>query len=106
MTCPICTGSKLPEDVSIVDKYGRRVLLQGKIYAIINPEDTHYPPFADYFTVSLYPRKGKVKCLKFSTKEELDKWELIPDTRIKCEGCLHKANGKEIVFDIINIEFL
>lgn len=106
MSCPICTGSCLPDDVSVVEKLGKRSILQGVIYAIVGPDEAHYPPFSDYFTVSLYPRKGRVKYLKFRTQDELKKWGLIREKRIRCEGCLHEADGKEIVFDITKVEFL
>jgi len=106
MSCPICTGSCLPDDVSVVEKLGKRSILKGVIYAIVGPDEAHYPPFSDYFTVSLYPRKGRVKYLKFRTQDELKKWGLIREKRIRCEGCLHEADGKEIVFDITKVEFL
>jgi len=106
MGCPICAGSYLPDDVSVVEKEGKRVILQGVIHAIISPGEAHYPPFSDYFTVSLYPHKGSVKYLKFQTQDELKKWGFIREKRIRCEGCLHKANGKEIAFDIRKVEFL
>jgi len=106
MSCPICTGSCLPDDVSVVEKQGKRAILQGVIYAIVSPDEAHYPPFSDYFTVSLYPRKGRVKYLKFRTQDELKKWGLIGEKRIRCEGCLHEADGKQIVFDITKVEFL
>lgn len=106
MSCPICTGSYLPDDVSVVEKRGKRVILQGVIHAIVSPDEAHYPPFSDYFTVSLYPHKGRVKYLKFRTQNELKKWGLIREKRIMCEGCLHEADGKEIVFDITKVVFL
>jgi len=55
MSCPICSGSRLSDDVSVVEKRGKRVILQGKIYAVVGPDEAYYTPFADYFTVSLYP---------------------------------------------------
>ncbi len=106
MGCPICTGSYLPDDVSVAEKEGKRVTLQGVIYAVVSPGEAHYPPFSDYFTVSLYPRKGNVKYLKFQTQGELKKWGFIREKRIRCEGCLHKVDGKEIVFDITKVDFL
>ncbi|MBI2303926.1 MAG: hypothetical protein HYU86_04160 [Chloroflexi bacterium] len=90
----------------MVEKRGRRVILQGAIYAIVGPDDANYTPFSDYFTVSLYPRKGRVKYLKFKTQSELNKWGFIRETRIRCEGCLHETDGKEIVFDVTKVEFL
>jgi len=106
MSCPVCTGSYLPDDVSVVEKRGKRVILQGVIYAVVSPDEAHYSPFSDCFTVSLYPRKGRVKYLKFRTQGELKKWSLTTEKRIRCEGCLHEADGKEIVFDITKVEFL
>ena len=106
MSCPICTGHYLPDDVSVVERRGKRVILQGVIYAIVSPGEAHYSPFSDYFTVSLYPRKGRVKCLKFRTQDELKRWGLIREKRIRCEACLHEADAKEIAFDITKVEFL
>lgn len=106
MSCPICSGFSLSEDVSVVEKQGKRVILQGDIYAIVSPDEAHYPPFSNYFTVSLYPRKGRVKYLKFKTRDELNQWGFIRETRIRCEGCLHKADGKEVVFDVAKVAVL
>jgi hypothetical protein len=108
MGCPVCAGSDLPGDVSVVKKRGERIILQGVIYAVIGPTEAHYSPFSDYFTVSLYPRrrKDRVKYLKFKTQEELKKWGFARGKRIRCEGCLHEADGKEIVFDVTKVEFL
>lgn len=106
MGCPVCTASylpDLPDDVSVVEKQVRRIILQGKIAGIF---PYAISPFGDFFTVSLYPHKGRVKYLKFRTQDELDKWRLIPGKRIKREGCLHVADGKETVFDITKVEFL
>jgi len=80
--------------------------LQGRIYAIINSEDAYYPPFSDYFTVTLYPRKGRVKYLKFESQDELSKCGFVQGNRVRCEGCLHEADGKQIVFDVAEVELL
>jgi hypothetical protein len=106
MSCPVCSGFSLPEDVSVVEKQGKRVILQGNIYAIVSPDEAHYPPFSNYFTVSLYPRKGRVKYLKFRTRDELNQWGFVRETRIRCEGCLHEADGKEVVFDVAKVAVL
>jgi len=105
MSCPICTGSDLPYDVSVVEKQGMRVILQGTIRYIFYRES----PFADYFTVSLYPRKGRVKYLKFQTRDEMEKLGFTEEKigkRVRCEGCLHWVDGKEVVFDVTNVKFL
>jgi len=106
MVCPICTGSYLSDDVSVAEKEGRKVVLQGKIHCIINHNEAYYPPFSDYLTVSLYPRKGRVKYLKFKTQDEFKKWGFIREKRIRCEGCLHEVDGREIIFDITKVIFL
>lgn len=103
MSCPVCAGSYLSDDVSVVEEQGKRVIIQGRVNAIYSP---YLTPFSDWFTVSLYPSKGRVKYLKFRTQNELDKWKFIRDTRIKCHGCLHEADGKAVVFDITKVEFL
>lgn len=106
MSCPVCTDSYLPDDVSVVEKQGRRVILQGDICAIYNPDTAHVPPFSDYFTVTLHPHEGRRKYLKFRTQNELKKWGFIRGKRIRCEGCLHEVDRKEIVFDVTKVEFL
>src|SRR4030042_993993 len=106
MTCPICSVSRLPNDVSMVEKRGKRVILQGEIHAIVAPGQAHYPPFANYFTVSLYPgkfRKGRVKYLKFKTQDEVDKWGFAAGRLIRCDGCLHETDGQEVVFDVTGV---
>jgi len=109
MGCPICSGSLLSDDFSVIEKQGRRVIIQGNVYAIMNPDEkTRVPPFSDFFTVSIYPRKkgSGVKYLKFRTQDELEEWGFIPNRKIRCEGCLHKVDEKEIVFDVTKVEFL
>jgi len=101
MVCPMCTGS-FSIDYSVIEQ-GKRVSLQGKIKAIMDPRDSHVPPFSDFYTVTLYPRTGKVKYLKFRTKDELEQWGFIPDQRIQCRGCLHIVDEKELVFDVQNV---
>ena len=87
MGCPICCGGLVPTDASIVEEKGKRVAVQGKVYAIIRPNYT-YSPFKNYGTVSLYPRKGKVKYLKFKTKQELERWPLEERKSFIVYGCL------------------
>ena len=106
--CPICTGSNLSDDFNVIERHGTRVIVRGEIRAIVDADDPRYryPPFSDYSTVTLYPRKGRVKYLKFRTQDELKKWGFIEGKRIRCEGCLHEVDGKEIVFDVTKVEFL
>ena len=109
MSCPVCTSASLPDDVSMVERPGRRVVLQGRINAVVSPDEAHFPPFGDHFTVTLYPRRGRVKYLKFGTRHEQERWGLARDMRIRCSGCLHKtSNGieKEVVFDVADVEML
>jgi len=103
MGCAICDGEQIPSDASIVEKQGKRVAVQGKVYAIIPPDYT-YSPFRNYATVSLYPRKGKVKYLKFKTQQELDQWSFEKNKTFVVHGCLHVVDGKELVFDITQVE--
>ncbi len=103
MSCPVCSSERIPNDASIVERQGRRVILQGKVYAIIPPDYT-YSPYKKYATVSIYPRKGKVKYLKFGTEQELKRWPFEKDGMFIVNGCLHIADGKELVFDITFVE--
>jgi hypothetical protein len=86
-----------------MEKLGKRVAVQGKIYAII-PSGYTYSPFKNYFTVSLYPRRGKVKYLKFRTQQELERWSLEENQRYVTHGCMHIVDGKELVFDITQVK--
>jgi len=104
MTCPVCAGN-LSADVSMADAQGRRVILQGRVNAVVNTLPG-FTPFSDYFTVSLYPRKSPVKYLKFGTLDDLNKWGLVRGMRIKCEGCLHLVDGKELMFDVTRVEVI
>ena len=103
MVCPVCSGGQIPQDCSTVEKQGRRVIVQGRVYAII-PANYTYSPFRNYLTVSLYPRKGKVKYLKFKTQEELNHWLFEEGKSFVVHGCLHIADGKELVFDVTQVE--
>ena len=102
--CPICSGQRLPEDASRAEKKGTIVLLQGRVYAAIRPEEANYSPFAHYCTVSLYPRRGAVKYLKFKSRQEMERWGLKRGDKVQAEGCLHCVDRKELVFDVRNIE--
>ena len=124
MTCPVCNGNPIPDDCSVIDEKGRRVVIQGEVYAIIddcklaefNKEvqsgafevgerfKSTYKPFAEYRTVTLKPRKGKVKYLKFKTQEELDQWLFEEKKSYIVHGCLHIADGKELFFDVTQVE--
>jgi hypothetical protein len=111
MSCPVCTGEKISQDCSVIDERGRRVIIKGKVNAVIDSEcftKAIYSPFADYLTVALYPnpwRKGdKVKYLKFKTQQELDRWSFERDQNVIVHGCLHIADGKHLIFDVNSVE--
>ena len=107
MACPVCSGERIPQDCSVVEKQGKRVIIQGRVYAII-PANYTYSPFRNYLTVVLYPRPwrsgDKVKYLKFKTQLELDHWPFEQDASFIIHGCLHIADGKELVFDVTQVE--
>ena len=103
--CPICHGNYRTNDASVIEKRGNRVTLRGRINAVATPDDAHFPPFSDWFTVPLYP-KGRVKYLKFEGRAEQDKWGFERNQQVRCEGCLHIADGKELVFDITLVELM
>ncbi len=104
MVCPICSKN-LPrdEEFSEIEKNGRKVILQGTVYKIYDPEKHNCSPFEKMWTVSLRTRKG-TKYLKFESKEEIEKYDIESEKKIKCEGCLHKVDGKDLVFSIHNVE--
>ena len=103
MTCPICSGEQIPQDCSVIEERGKRVIVRGRVNAII-PANYTYSPFRNYLTVSLYPRKGRVKYLKFRTQQELDRWAFKQDASFIILGCMHIADGKEVVFDVTQVE--
>ena len=108
MGCPICSGSLLSDDFSVIGKQGRRVIIQGNVNAIyMNHDKFKVSPFENFFTVSISTRKGKETIyLKFRTQDELERCGFSPNMKIRCEGCLHKVDEKEIVFDVTKVEFL
>jgi len=87
----------------VANAKGRKVIVQGRVNAVVDTPG-RFSPFADYLTVSLYPRKHPVKYLKFRTLDDLTRWGLVRNMQIKCEGCLHVVNGKELVFDVAKVE--
>jgi hypothetical protein len=107
MTCPVGRQS-LPPDCAVIERGHTRVIVQGRVYAIIAPDEAHYSPFSTYFTVSLYPSKGKVKYLKFLSKEGRDRWGFEREGNYVVHGCLHLAGTKslntELVFDVTNVQ--
>ncbi len=107
MTCPVCSGQPLPKDCSVVEEKGKQVIVQGRVNAII-PANYTYSPFANYWTVALYPRPwrsgDRVKYIKFATKQELYSWSFERDTYFVVHGCLHIADGKHLVFDVTHVE--
>ena len=107
MACPI-GYDLLPKDCAMIEPRHNKVIVQSRVYAVVSPDEAHYPPFSDYFTVSLYPSKGKVKYLKFRTREERDVWHFKRDESYIVHGCLHKAGGMslngELIFDVTRVE--
>ena len=106
MSCCVCDKTFTSKDFSRLDSEGTRVILQGRVYAVIKPSEAGYTPFRDYCTVTLYPNKGKVKYLKFQTEDEMLRWGFVPGTCIRCSGCLHLIDGKELVFDVHDVTAL
>ena len=124
MACPVCSGERIPQDCSVIEKQGKRVIIRGQVYAIIDDDKlarfnkeiknrtfeigerfkSTYRPFAEYRTVTLQPRKGKRKYLKFKTQEELNRWPFEEGERFIVQGCLHIADEKELVFDVTQVE--
>ena len=101
--CPICGKDRLPEDASVATTQGTRVVVQGRIYAVIRPEEAVYSPYKHYCTVSLRPRRGSLKYLKFRSPQEMDRWDFNRDDKVEVKGCFHVVDGKELVFDINNV---
>ena len=104
MACPICAGERLPPDASLADRHGRRVASRGRVNAVASPQEAAFTPFGLWHTVTLYPRKGKVKYLKFRTSQELGRWPFARDETYEVNGCFHVVDGKELIFDITRVE--
>ena len=102
--CPICAEHPLPDDLTIADRIGNTVVLQGRVNAVVHPGEANYSPFADYCTIPLYPRRGTVKYLKFRTSQEMDQLGLERNDQIQVEGCLHTVNGYELIFDVRKVQ--
>ena len=98
--CPICAREQLPRDASGASLTGERIVVAGRVNAIIRPEEAHYPPYADYCTVSVYTRRRPVVYLKFRTPYEMNRWPLERDQAVEAEGCLHVVDGKRLLFDV------
>lgn len=106
MGCPV-GKEPLPEDCDVIEKEHTPVIIQGEVRDIVNPEEADYSPYDKYFTVTIYPRRGRVKYLKFKTKEERDKWSFEKGENYNIEGCLHLAGGKilrELIFNVTKVE--
>lgn len=107
MACPICADQRLPEDASMAERQGTRVTCRGRINAIISLDEKGYSTyslFSRWFTVTLYPRKGHVKYLKFKDREELERWPFKRDAWFTVHGCLHVVDGRELLFDVTQVE--
>ena len=113
MSCPICAGLPLSEDVSMAEKKGTRMRVQGRVYSapeldwnIDRPYGT--TPMAKHFTVTLRLRKGQHIHLKFATREELDRWQstINVGADVECEGCLHTVDNKRVLIDITEVRSL
>ena len=103
MGCPICEGNQVDSDSLLDKEQGKRIAIQGKVSAITPPNST-YLPFEHYFTISLSPRRGQVKYIKFRTKQELDQWSFERGKSFIVHGCLHVIDGRELVFNITRVE--
>ena len=47
---------------------------------------------------------AKEKYLKFKTQQEMDQWSFEKDRTFVVHGCLHFVDGKELVFNITQVE--
>ena len=102
--CPICSGEMLPDDASIAGKGETDVVIQGRVNAISRPGDMgHFPPFSDFCTVPIYPRKGRVKYLKFRTRRDLERWNFVVNDKVQIEGCFHIVDDKQLIFDVHHV---
>jgi hypothetical protein len=106
MACPIGV-EPLPSDVAEIEIGHKRVILQGEVYAVIQPDYT-YKPFANYATVSFYSSKAPVRYLKFKTLKEIENLNIKPKQKYRVYGCEHIAHSSRVprylVFDITKVE--
>ncbi len=101
--CEVCGMKNLPQDTSIIDTFGRRVTVRGRINAVAAPEKAAFSPFGHYYTAPLYSKKSPVKYLKFREKADVDRWDLERNLNCVVKGCLHICDGKELIFDITEV---
>lgn len=86
-----------------MDEEGKRTVYQGRIVAIYDPVKYNVPPFGSksgYYTAVLQPSKGRRKYLKFPDEKSLSKTGLHAEDKVRVEGCMHQADGKELLFDV------
>ena len=115
LVCPVGITFLRRNVFSKIVKEHDRATLRGVICGIWNPSHqpdgsaypngNNVPPFPDYFTATLKPKIGRMIYLKL-TQDERDRWALTKGAQIICEGCQHIVDGKTIVFDITDVEFL
>lgn len=88
-------------DWSIIAGEPRKVKVKGRIDTIFDDLTVaNCTPLSNYYTVTLYPRKGKVFYLKFKTKEELERQTFTVDETVVVEGILRCVDGKQIVTNV------
>lgn len=90
-------------DWSIIEGEPKKVIVKGRINAIF-PLGWEVRPLSNYLTVTLYPSKGKVFYLKFSTEEELKRQSFTVNEIVVVEGILRIIDGKQIIANVKRIK--
>jgi hypothetical protein len=90
-------------DWSLADARSRRVGVRGRIKRIYDPSNSRVSPFPQYYTVTLYPSKGRVFYLKFQTEEELKRQSFTANEVVEIEADLKLVDQKQILTNVRRI---
>ena len=104
MQCQVCAGN-IPLNLSRISARPSDEILQGRVYATIDPAYSTYP-WPEYWTVSVTPKHGATIYLKFDNTdmERLRQQGLVPvkGQQIRCRARhVHLVEtGRPVAFEI------